>query len=45
MVYTLHVFKMSSKCNLIATYLVPVLLTLYIHRVLKFKEIIPEPKG
>ena len=35
----------NAVCFIILTYLVPVLFTYYIHDVLKFKKIIPAPKG
>jgi len=35
----------NAVCFIILTYLVPVLFTLYIQVVLKFKKIIPAPRG
>ena len=36
---------LNAVCFIILTYLVPVLFTFYIWRVLKLKKIIPAPKG
>ena len=45
-VYTLRFFSLQNAvCFIILTYLVPELLTFYVQGVLKFKKIIPAPKG
>ena len=45
MVYTLRFFLQNAVCFVILTYLVPVLFTFNTQGVLKFKKIIPAPKG
>ena len=45
MVYNVRFFSSNAVCFIIQKYLVPVLFTFYIHYVLKFKKIIPAPKG
>ena len=44
-VYSLFLSLQNSVCFIILMYLVPVLVIFYIQSVLKFKKIIPAPKG
>ena len=44
-IYSPFLFLQNAVCFIILMYLVPVLLTFYIQGVLKFKKIIPAPKG
>jgi hypothetical protein len=44
-IYSPFFFFYNASCFIILTYLVRVLFTFYIQSVLKFRKIIPAPKG